>query len=69
MKLRHQLNTKCSVIQTSYVCLIRVRYLNFGQDGHDGGSHTQQHVDTDEGLVLSAAVSVGVVDVEHHQRH
>lgn len=53
----------------SFVCLMRVGYLNFGQDGHDGGSDTQQHVDADESLVLGAAVGVGVVHVEQHQRH
>lgn len=43
--------------------------LDLRQDGHDGGSDAQEHVDADEDLVFSASLRVGVVDVEHDQRH
>lgn len=43
--------------------------LDLRQDGHDRGSNAKEHVDTNEDLVLSAAIRVGVVDVEHDQRH
>lgn len=42
-----------------------LNYLNLGQDGQDRCSHTEQHVDADEGFVLSASISVGVVHIEH----
>lgn len=44
-------------------------HLNLGQDGQDRGPHAQQHIDADEGFVLSTAVRVGVVDIEHDQGH
>ena len=43
--------------------------LDLGQDGQDRGSDAEEHVDADEDLVLSAAIRVGVVDVEHDQRY
>lgn len=43
--------------------------LDLRQDGEDGGADAEQHVDADEDLVFSATVGVGVVDVEHDQRH
>lgn len=41
--------------------------LDLRQDGHDGGTDTEQHVDADEDLVLSATIRVGVVNVEQNQ--
>lgn len=43
--------------------------LYLRQDGHDGGSDAEEHVDADEDLVFSATIRVGVVDVEHDQRY
>lgn len=43
--------------------------LDLRQDGQEGGGDAEKHVDADEDLVLSAAVRVGVVDVEHSQSH
>lgn len=43
--------------------------LDLWQDGQKGGGDAEKHVDADEDLVLSAAVRVGVVDVEHGQSH
>lgn len=43
--------------------------LDLRQDGEHGGSDAEQHVNADEDLVFSAAIRVGVVDVEHDQRH
>lgn len=43
--------------------------LDLWQDGHDGGSDAEEHVDAYEDLVFSAAIRVGVVDIEHDQRH
>lgn len=43
--------------------------LDVRQDGQDGGTDAEQHVDADEDFVLSAAIRMGVVDVEHHHRH
>lgn len=43
--------------------------LDLRQDGQNGGSHAEEHVDADEDLVLSATIRVGVVDVKHDQRH
>lgn len=43
--------------------------LDLWQDGQYRGADTEEHVDADEDLVLSAAIRVGVVDVEQDQRH
>lgn len=43
--------------------------LDLRQDGQNGGSDAEEHVDADEDLVLSATIRVGVVYVEHDQRH
>lgn len=43
--------------------------LDLRQDGQEGGSDAEEHVDTDEDLVLGATIRVGVVHVEHGQSH
>lgn len=43
--------------------------LDLRQDGQEGGSDAEKHVDADEDLVLGAAIRVGVVHVEHGQSH
>lgn len=43
--------------------------LDLRQDGQNRGCHAEEHVDADEDLVLSATIGVGVVYVEHDQRH
>lgn len=43
--------------------------LDLRQDGQEGGSDAEEHVDADEDLVLGAAIRVGVVHVEHGQSH
>lgn len=43
--------------------------LDLWQDGQDRRANAEEHVDADEDLVLGAAIRVGVVDVEHDQRH
>jgi len=43
--------------------------LDLWQDGHDRGCDAEEQVDADEDLVLSAAIRVGVVHIEHDQSH
>lgn len=46
-----------------------VTHLDVRQDGENGHSDAEKHVDADEDLVLSATIRVGVVNIEHDQRH
>lgn len=39
-------------------------FLNFGEDGHNRNCNTEDEVQTDEDLVLCAAVRLSVEDVE-----
>lgn len=43
--------------------------LNLRKDGQHGGCDAEEQVDADEHLILSAPISVGVVNVEQDQRH
>lgn len=43
--------------------------LDLWEDGHNRGSDAEEHIDADEDLVLSAAIRVSVVDIEHDQGH
>ena len=43
--------------------------LNLREDGENRCTNAEKHVDADEDLVLSATIRVGVVYVEHDQRH